>query len=330
MPSRDNDPNFGWTVQQGQGASPRVFKSYDTSAGQLLTAAMMPDQAAQTAAGINPAAWLANGKTTVVANLTPAAPVTSAPVITRVGPVGALASLTVASDMPPGSVVIDWGDGTTSDRPFPPYQAGHNYGIPGDYTVTMTATNRTGTDSETGSVLVDLLPTITTITPAYSPLAGGVTFTVTGTNFDFGGTGQSVFVGVTEVTNPTVVSATSLTFVSPSKTVGTYNVKVQTDGGISYEKVAAITYLVLPTLTNISANSGSTAGGTAVTLTGTGFTAGSTVATVKFGATTATSIVVVSATSITCAAPAHASGAVNVTVVTDGGTSVGTNTFTYS
>ena len=67
-----------------------------------------------------------------------------------------------------------------------------------------------------------------------------------------------------------------------------------------------------PTITTIAPSSGSTAGGTTVTITGTGFAAG---ATVVFDGTHATNVTVVSATEITVTAPAHAqSGPVDVTV----------------
>jgi hypothetical protein len=67
-----------------------------------------------------------------------------------------------------------------------------------------------------------------------------------------------------------------------------------------------------PTITTIAPSSGSTAGGTTVTITGTGFAAG---ATVVFDGTHATNVTVVSATEITVTAPAHAqAGPVDVTV----------------
>jgi phospholipase C len=66
-----------------------------------------------------------------------------------------------------------------------------------------------------------------------------------------------------------------------------------------------------PTVTSISPTAGSSAGGTAVTLTGTGFVSG---ATVTFGSAAATSVVVVNSTTITAKTPANAAGAVNVTV----------------
>ena len=57
-----------------------------------------------------------------------------------------------------------------------------------------------------------------------------------------------------------------------------------------------------PTVTGVSPTSGSTAGGTAVTIAGTGFLSG---ATVSFGGTAATGVNVVSGSSITATTPAH-------------------------
>ena len=67
----------------------------------------------------------------------------------------------------------------------------------------------------------------------------------------------------------------------------------------------------VPTVSSVCPNSGSTAGGTAVTITGTNFVAG---ATVTFGGNAATNVVVVSSTSITATTPAGSAGAVTVTV----------------
>lgn len=83
-----------------------------------------------------------------------------------------------------------------------------------------------------------------------------------------------------------------------------------------------------PTLISLLPTSGSLAGGTAVTLTGLNFSPG---ATVTFGGTPATFVVVVASTTITCVTPAHASGAVNVTVTNpDLQSSTLVNGFTYS
>lgn len=90
--------------------------------------------------------------------------------------------------------------------------------------------------------------------------------------------------------------------------------------GYSYIAAAA------PTVTSVAPATG--AGGTAVTITGTGFVSGATVA---FDGIPATSVVFVSGTSLTCVAPAHAAGAVNVVVRNpDLQTGTAINAFTYS
>jgi hypothetical protein len=82
-----------------------------------------------------------------------------------------------------------------------------------------------------------------------------------------------------------------------------------------------------PTVTSVSPTSGSTTGGTAVTITGTNFAVG---ATVTFGTAAATNVVVVSGTQITATTPAGSAGAVTVTVGNPGGQSGGlVNAFTY-
>jgi plastocyanin len=71
-----------------------------------------------------------------------------------------------------------------------------------------------------------------------------------------------------------------------------------------------------PTLTSISPTSGSSAGGTSVTLTGTNFAAP---CTVDFGGAAGTAVAVPNSTTITTTTPAHAAGPVTVTVNCGGG-----------
>ncbi|HSH17219.1 MAG TPA: IPT/TIG domain-containing protein, partial [Verrucomicrobiae bacterium] len=76
--------------------------------------------------------------------------------------------------------------------------------------------------------------------------------------------------------------------------------------------VSGYTYMLpAPTVTGVTPSSGPTGGGTAVTITGTNFVSG---ATVTFGGTPATGVTFVSATQIDVTTPAHAPGAVDVTV----------------
>src|SRR5215475_7353628 len=76
--------------------------------------------------------------------------------------------------------------------------------------------------------------------------------------------------------------------------------------------------LSAPTVGSVSPTSGKTAGGTRVTVTGTGFTR---VRSVKFGAVSGTSISVASPTKLAVTAPAHSAGVVDVRVTTAYGTS---------
>ncbi|HET7892664.1 MAG TPA: IPT/TIG domain-containing protein, partial [Candidatus Sulfotelmatobacter sp.] len=75
--------------------------------------------------------------------------------------------------------------------------------------------------------------------------------------------------------------------------------------------VGGYTYLAPPTLTSISPNSGSAAGGAAVTLTGSNFVTG---ASVTIGGVAATNVTVVNGTTITATTPANSPGTANVTI----------------
>ena len=126
-----------------------------------------------------------------------------------------------------------------------------------------------------------------------------------------------------------MVNDTTITADSPAGT-GTVDVTVTTPAGTSATSPAdQFTYIAAaaPTVTGISPTSGPAAGGTLVTITGTGFTGATAV---DFGTTAATNFTVVNDTTITADSPAG-TGVVNVTVTTPGGTSAATpaDQFTY-
>lgn len=73
-----------------------------------------------------------------------------------------------------------------------------------------------------------------------------------------------------------------------------------------------------PTVASVSPATGLAAGGTAVTISGTNLTGATGV---TFGGTAATAVVVVNSSTITCTAPAHAAGTVDVVVTTPKGSS---------
>jgi hypothetical protein len=164
---------------------------------------------------------------------------------------------------------------------------------------------------------------VTGLSPSSGPGAGGTSVTITGTGF----TGATaVDFGTTAATSFTVNSATSISAVSPAGT-GTVNVTVTTPSDTSATS-SADEFTYAPTVTGLSPSSGPGAGGTSVTITGTGFTGATAV---DFGTTAATSFTVNSATSITAMSPAG-TGTVNVTVTTPSGTSATSSAdqFTYT
>ncbi|MEV7790751.1 IPT/TIG domain-containing protein [Streptomyces sp. NPDC087512] len=158
-------------------------------------------------------------------------------------------------------------------------------------------------------------PVVSSISPNQGTTSGGTVVTVTGVGF------TGVFLvrfGAKPAASFTVNSNTQITAVSPPGT-GTVNVVVTSDQGNSAQQVP-FTYVSAsaPAVTSVSPNQGPAAGGTQVTITGTGFT-GTTA--VKFDGVPATSFTVNSATQITAVTPAHGAGAAAVTVTAPGGTS---------
>ncbi|MFA4849293.1 MAG: IPT/TIG domain-containing protein [Methanoregula sp.] len=200
-------------------------------------------------------------------------------------------------------------------------------------TVNVTVTTPAGTSATSPAdeftyTKTTSAPIVTGISPTSGPLAGGTVVTVTGTGF----TGATaVTFGTTAGTSLNVNSATQITITSPAGAAGTVNVTVTTPAGTSATSPAdEFTYIIpMPTVTGISPTSGPEAGGTVVTVTGTGFTGATAV---TFGTTLGTSLTVNSATQITITSPAGTAGTVNVTVTTPGGTSATSpaDEFTYT
>ena len=167
-------------------------------------------------------------------------------------------------------------------------------------------------------------PTVTNVSPNNGPAAGGTLVTITGTNFVSGAT---VTFGGTAATNVTVASSTTITATTPVHTSGTAAVTVTNSSGLSGSLAGGFMYIGQPTVTAVSPSSGPTAGGTAVTISGTNFAVG---ATVTLGGSAASNVVVVSATQITATTPAANAGTVTVTVTNAFSQSGGlANGFTY-
>jgi alpha-tubulin suppressor-like RCC1 family protein len=155
-------------------------------------------------------------------------------------------------------------------------------------------------------------PVLSAISPSRGTPAGGTSVTLTGSNFS---EVTAVKFGSDNAASFTVNSDTSITAVSPPGT-GTVDVTVTTPEGTS-AGISADQFTYGPTVTGVEPDYGSSAGGTSVTIDGSGFTGASAV---DFGSSNAASFTVNSDTSISVVSP-PGMGTVDMTVTTSSGTS---------
>jgi hypothetical protein len=182
--------------------------------------------------------------------------------------------------------------------------------------------------TQSGIQVVANLPTVTGLSPNSGSTAGGFGVMISGTNLS-GAT--AVYFGTTKATimggNATMIGVTA-----PAHAVGVVDVTVVTPAGTSgitqADKFTYVGQSSGPTVTGVNPNSGPTAGGYQVAISGTNFTGATAV---YFGSTPAT-IQMVSANGISVLAPTHTTGTVDVTVVTPAGTSpiTAADQFTYT
>jgi hypothetical protein len=189
------------------------------------------------------------------------------------------------------------------------------------------------------------IPTVTGLSPPSpsGPISGGTPITVTGTGFvtgavvNFIDTNQQPYPIVSVANGVVGAGGTSLTVNTPPITVGTkYSITVTTPGGTSVLTGApTFTYnSVVPTISGINQQVGSSAGGSSITLTGTGYYTGAVVNFVSASnpavSFAATGVNVISATKVSAVTPAvTATGSYFVTVTTLGGTSTSDPAYTF-
>lgn len=169
----------------------------------------------------------------------------------------------------------------------------------GAVNVGVTTTGGTGTLTNGYTYVLASAPTVASINPIFGLSNGGTGATITGTNF---APGATVTFGGTSATAVTVVSATSITVTTPSHAIGVVNIVVTNPDTQSGTLTNGFTYFASPppTLLTINPTSGTTLGGTSITLTGTNFANG---ATVMIGGSAATGVTFVNSTSITATPP---------------------------
>lgn len=179
----------------------------------------------------------------------------------------------------------------------------------------------TNSGSVSSSTSYPLVPTISSLSVSSGSTGGGTSVVVTGTNLSsvtnaqFGGT------------NATIGSntSTSVTLTTPAHVAGLVDLSITTAGGTGFAN-GSFTFASTPTITSLSATSGSISGGTSVTITGTNLSG---VSGITFGGTAGTSISSNTSTSVTVVTPAHTAGAVDVVLTATGGSVTSASAYTY-
>ena len=186
----------------------------------------------------------------------------------------------------------------------------------GSGTVAVTVSTGTKTSKESNEDLYTYQnpPVISKVSPASGLNKGGVEVAITGANL--GGV-TSVDFGPSPAEGFAVLSNDKILAVAPAGE-GQVHIVVASPGGTSAPTSGLYRYYP-PLVTKIAPSSGTVAGGTTVTITGSGFFAPASVA---FGSLAATHVVVVSGTEIKVVVPRASSPAVvNVRVTISGETS---------
>jgi len=160
-------------------------------------------------------------------------------------------------------------------------------------------------------------PAVTRMLTKSGPASGGVSVFIEGT--DFAGTKEVKFGSVSalsfELSTPAVIRA-----VAPAETAGKVDVKVTNQWGMSATSTSDL-YTFYPTVTGVSPNKGPTAGGTTVTVKGSGFMTGTKGTIIKFAGTKSASINCSSTSECTAVSPKHLAATVDVRAIVNGITS---------
>jgi hypothetical protein len=307
------------------------------------------------AGGVTVTVKLVDGGSTSTAttNFTYVAPPTISAIIPTKGPEGGGTAVHVTgTDLNPAGATTTAAFGSNAAPPV------------SDLTnTTLTATSPAGTGTQNVTVTVTMpggdakttnglsfvyipAPTVTSVSPTSGPVTGGTDVTVTGTGFQpganvfFGPSDGSTHLDHDSPSRPVaVLSSTSILATTPPGIVGATNVVVLNPDGQHGALAAAasghFSYTgTAPSISSVSPSSGSSLGGTPVTINGAGFLPG---ATVVFSAgeanpPSATSVTVsTDGTIISAKTPPHAAGPVDVTVTNQGGgTATKTAAYTFN
>jgi IPT/TIG domain len=207
-----------------------------------------------------------------------------------------------------------------NDSTITVHSPGTTSGGASDITVTSPWGGTSSTSSADQFTYTYPVPLVSSLSPTSGPVAGGTNVVLDGVGFT--GATAVTFDGVPGAISYVIDSNVVVT--SPPLAPGLHNVQVTTPGGTS-QVVTADQFTAVsappapaPAVASISPTSGPTAGGTSVSIKGTGFTGATQV---FFGTAPASSFSVSSSTRITALSPVEAAGPYHVTVTTPSGTS---------
>jgi hypothetical protein len=176
-----------------------------------------------------------------------------------------------------------------------------------------------------GGQFPDPWPAIRYLTKTSGGTSGGTTLTVHGNDLT---QVTAVRFGTRYATHLQRLSPYRVRVVTPAHAAGTVAVEVLTGHGASVGwRAKRYEYIAAPTVTHVSPATGPTAGGTVVSVRGSGFYPGTRV---LFGRTAGTSVRITDRTTLAVRAPAHAAGAVHITLITPYGTSTANSASSYT
>ena len=307
--------NIYYTTDGTVPAAPSSTSTAKLYTGPVTISASEPLAAIATASGSDPSGVAI---ATYIINLSPA----PTPVISPNG--GAVSSgqqIKIADSATAATIYY------TTDSTTPSATHGTQYLAPitvtSPETIEAVAVEAGYPNSTPASAAFTLLPQAAT--PSFQPGAGAVPsgqqVTITSSS------GATIYYAIG--TTPTTSSSlyTGPVTVSAAETINA----IAVGSAYSPSNVGSVAYTIQssPVVTGIQPATGTTAGGTSVTIAGTGFTGATAV---NFGNVAATSVKVNSSTSITAVSPAGSSGTVDIRVVTSGGTSPtsAADQFTYA
>jgi alpha-tubulin suppressor-like RCC1 family protein len=172
----------------------------------------------------------------------------------------------------------------------------------GTGTVDITVTTSSGTSAASAADRFTYIPPpiVTKVKPNKGPAAGGTSSAITGSGFT-GATAVSF--GALPASSFTVNSPTSITAIAPAGTAGATDITVTTASGTSAVAVHDVFKYEAPTIASIGPGTGPVAGGTSVTVSGSGFAPGAGATSFLFGKASGASVQCSSSTSCTFVTP---------------------------